>query len=277
MAGLQNIKIIFSDIDGTLLPFDGKDLTATGRLITELSRRGYIFVLCTGRGTHNIPRELLDAPGLRYAVTANGALITDLQTSEVIYRNTVPRETAKRLTEFLRGYRGVAFSYRDGRHYLDMTPDGRRPDTSSVSLKDWMNTARLMPFSEYLAEPESEFVDKVGFATYDAEAREAVMRDFPAQPFASGLALTTSGIWNVEFNAAGTSKGRAARFLLDHLGLTPACMLAAGDNVNDIPMLKLAAVSLAPADAIPEVLAAAGVHVAPASEDGVENFLKQLL
>lgn len=277
MAELQNIKIIFSDIDGTLLPFDGKDLTATGRLITELSRRGYIFVLCTGRGTHNIPRELLDAPGLRYAVTANGALITDLQTSEVIYRNTVPRETAKRLTEFLRGYRGVAFSYRDGRHYLDMTPDGRRPDTSSVSLKDWMNTARLMPFSEYLAEPESEFVDKVGFATYDAEAREAVMRDFPAQPFASGLALTTSGIWNVEFNAAGTSKGRAARFLLDHLGLTPACMLAAGDNVNDIPMLKLAAVSLAPADAIPEVLAAAGVHVAPASEDGVENFLKQLL
>lgn len=277
MAELQNIKIIFSDIDGTLLPFDGKDLTATGRLITELSRRGYIFVLCTGRGTHNIPRELLDAPGLRYAVTANGALITDLQTSEVIYRNTVPRETAKRLTEFLRGYRGVAFSYRDGRHYLDMTPDGRRPDTSSVSLKDWMNTARLMPFSEYLAEPESEFVDKVGFATYDAEAREAVMRDFPAQPFASGLALTTSGIWNVEFNAAGTSKGRAARFLLDHLGLTPACMLAAGDNVNDIPMLKLAAVSLAPADAIPEVLAAAAVHVAPASEDGVENFLKQLL
>lgn len=277
MAELQNIKIIFSDIDGTLLPFDGKDLTATGRLITELSRRGYIFVLCTGRGTHNIPRELLDAPGLRYAVTANGALITDLQTSEVIYRNTVPRETAKRLTEFLRGYRGVAFSYRDGRHYLDMTPDGRRPDTSSVSLKDWMDTARLMPFSEYLAEPESEFVDKVGFATYDAEAREAVMRDFPVQPFASGLALTTSGIWNVEFNAAGTSKGRAARFLLDHLGLTPACMLAAGDNVNDIPMLKLAAVSLAPADAIPEVLAAAGVHVAPASEDGVENFLKQLL
>ena len=277
MAELQNIKIIFSDIDGTLLPFDGKDLTATGRLITELSRRGYIFVLCTGRGTHNIPRELLDAPGLRYAVTANGALITDLQTSEVIYRNTVPRETAKRLTEFLRGYRGVAFSYRDGRHYLDMTPDGRRPDTSSVSLKDWMDTARLMPFSEYLAEPESEFVDKVGFATYDAGAREAVMRDFPAQPFASGLALTTSGIWNVEFNAAGTSKGRAARFLLDHLGLTPACMLAAGDNVNDIPMLKLAAVSLAPADAIPEVLAAAGVHVAPASEDGVENFLKQLL
>ena len=277
MAELQNIKIIFSDIDGTLLPFDGKDLTATGRLITELSRRGYIFVLCTGRGTHNIPRELLDAPGLRYAVTANAALITDLQTSEVIYRNMVPRETAKRLTEFLRGYRGIAFSYRNGRHYLDMTPDGRRPDTSSVSLKDWMDTARLMPFSEYLAEPESEFVDKVGFATYDAEAREAVMRDFPAQPFASELALTTSGIWNVEFNAAGTSKGRAARFLLDHLGLTPGCMLAAGDNVNDIPMLKLAAVSLAPADAIPEVLAAAGVHVAPASKDGVENFLKQLL
>lgn len=277
MADLQNIKIIFSDIDGTLLPFDGKDLTGTAQLIGDLIRRGYIFVLCTGRGTGNIPRILLDIPGLRYVITANGALITDLVTSEVIYRNTVPRDVARALTDFLHGYRGIAFSYRNGRHYLDMTPDGKRPDTSSVSLKDWMNTARLVPFSEYLAEPESEFVDKVGFATYDEDERQAVMRDFPLRPFAPQLALTTSGGWNVEFNAAGTAKGTAARCLLEHLGLTPGNMLAAGDNINDVSMLELAAVSLAPANACPEARAAANVRVPDSREDGVENFLKQLL
>ena len=277
MPDLKNIRIIVSDIDGTLLPFEGKDMTATVRLIGELIRRDYTFVLCTGRGTGNIPRILMEIPGLRYVITANGALVTDLARSEVIYRNTVPRDLARRLTRFLRGYRGIVFSYRCGRHFLDMPAGSPLPEVDSPSLRDWMHTAKTIPFEDYLAEPESEFVDKVGFATFDLEAREAVMRDFPAQPFASELAPTTSGTWNVEFNAAGTSKGNAAHFLLDRLGLTPANMLAAGDNINDIPMLQLAAVSLAPANAAPETLAAASVRVADAGKDGVENFLKQLL
>ena len=54
-------------------------------------------------------------------------------------------------------------------------------------------------------------------------------------------------------------------------------MLAAGDNINDVSMLELAAVSLAPANACPEALAAANVRVPDSREDGVENFLKQLL
>ena len=90
------------------------------------------------------------------------------------------------------------------------------------------------------------------------------------------LKLTNEAVVLVQYGKLSYAND-AARVLLGRLGLTPENMLAAGDNINDVSMLELAAVSVAPANAIPEVLAAASVHVADSKEDGVENFLKQLL
>lgn len=274
---LNGIRIIFSDIDGTLLPFDGKDLTPTAELIERLLQAGYEFVPCTGRGTGNIPQKIREVPGLRYAVTANGAMVTDLIRGERIYEKRIPRDLARELTDFLRSYDGYVFSYREGQHFIDV-PSGRTlPHTDSLGLKDWLRSACPLDFDDYLAQPESALVDKVGFATFNPEARQAVMEAFPSQPFAPLLSPTTSGIWNVEFGAAGVNKGSAALWLADRLGIPATAILAAGDNINDVPMLEIAALSLAPENADPLAKKAAHVLVEDCREDGVEKFWKKWL
>ena len=277
MQDLSRIRIIFSDIDATLLPFTGKDLRPTARLLAELMQAGYRFVPCTGRGTGNIPPEIMSLPGLRYAVTANGALVTDLRDGRAIWDRTVPRALGVRLTHFLRQYYGNAYLYRHGRNYLD-TAFGHKPfDHSNKSLVAWMAAAVKTDFLKLLEEEESAWLDKFGFASPDQAVFDAIRRDVVHEPFCDQLLITTSGDWNIEINAAGASKGAAALWLTAELGLSPENMLCAGDNMNDLSMLEAAGVSVAPANAVPAVRAAVDFVVPDCREDGVENFLRQLL
>lgn len=277
MLDLSGIKIIFSDIDGTLLPFAGKDLRPTAALIRELLDAGFLFIPCTGRGTGNIPPEIRGIPGLGYAVTANGALITDLRDGRVVWQRLVSRELAGKLTRFLRRYRGNAYLYRGGEHHLDVALGEWPYDHSNISLDAWRRSIVRCDFTEFLKEPESAFVDKMGFASNDPGQFRLILKDIRREDFFGELLITTSAEWNIELNAAGASKGDAALWLTKQLGLLPENMLCAGDNNNDLSMLKAGGISVAPENALPEVKAAVDLVVPDCREDGVENFLRQLL
>ena len=277
MQDLSKIKIIFSDIDGTLLPFTGKDLAPTAALLHELMEAGYLFVPCPGRGTGSIPPELMRLPGLRYAIPANGALITDLSHGRVIWDKTVPRAVAEPLTRFLRHYYGNSYLYRHGEHYLDIAFGHKPYDRSNKSLVAWMESVHKVDFLEFLKEEESATVDKFGFASPDPKVFDAIRADIRKEDFYDKLLISTSGDWNIEINAAGASKGDAALWLAKELGFGPENMLCAGDNMNDMSMLTGVGISVAPENALPAVKAAVTCVVPDCRENGVENFFRQLL
>lgn len=277
MENLSNIKIIFSDIDGTLLPFEGKDMGPTAALIEALLQAGIHFVPCTGRGTGNVPREILNVPSLRYLITANGAMIWDLKEDKLLYQRLIHRELGKKLVDYLRRFPGNAYLYRNGQHFLDTAMGQWPPRQGGRSLEEWIRTVVKCDFTELLEEAESENVDKFGFASPHQQVFDQIRATLPEEPYFSELALTSSGPWNVEINAAGAEKGAAALWLTQQLGLAPENMLCAGDNANDITLLRAGALSLAPENALPEVKALATQVVPDCRLDGVENFLKQLL
>lgn len=66
----------------------------------------------------------------------------------------------------------------------------------------------------------------------------------------------------------GVDKGRGAARLLRVWRVDPADAAAIGDGENDVPMLRLAALSAAPAQADPDALAAARVRLAGAYAEG---------
>ena len=276
MSDLKDIRIIFSDIDGTLLPFAGKDLSRTAGLLRDLIEAGYLFVPCTGRGTENIPKEILSLPGLRYVITANGALITDLTTGEVLYKKVLSRELARSITHALRPFRGSAYLYRHGVHHLDVTD---RLDLGPVSgtFAAWVNTAVRIDFLRLLEREGWDEIDKMGLACLDpAEQKDAAaaLRTYSWYP---ELTVSSSAYWNIEINARGGSKGPASLWLASRLGFSPDQMLAAGDNYNDLSMLQAAGISVAPENAVEEVRRNVSFVVPDCCEDGVENFLRQLL
>lgn len=278
MQDFSSIRIIFSDIDGTLLPSTGKDLGPTAALIRGLLEKGIHFIPCTGRGTGNVPADILRIPGLRYLVTANGAMITDLREKRPIYQKLLSRELARQVTAFLRRFPGNAYLYRQGRHHLDIAMGQPVYDRSFKSLADWMDTVVRCDFSDLLSEEESAWIDKFGFASPRQAVFGEIRRAIEKEAFYPDLLVSSSGTWNVEINAAGASKGEAARWLAGQLGFKPEEMLCAGDNYNDLSMLTIpGCLAVAPEGAVDEVKAAAHIITPPCEEDGVESLLKKLL
>ena len=91
-------KMIFLDLDGTLLD-DNKRLPKENReAIDEALEQGHKVLICTGRPLSSaiklLPLLGLDKPGC-YAITFNGGLIYDAGEKKAIYQVTLPLEQVK--------------------------------------------------------------------------------------------------------------------------------------------------------------------------------------
>jgi hydroxymethylpyrimidine pyrophosphatase-like HAD family hydrolase len=73
----------------------------------------------------------------------------------------------------------------------------------------------------------------------------------------------------------GASKGAGVSWLLKHLGMDPAGLLALGDGENDIEMLQLAAVGVAMGNAGAKVKGVADAVVGSNDEDGVAQAIHE--
>ena len=87
---MHQIKMIGLDLDGTLLTSDKKLLPYTRQVIAEAIERGILVLMATGRPCTGIPGELRDFPGIRYALTSNGARILDTQTGKALIEHLLP-------------------------------------------------------------------------------------------------------------------------------------------------------------------------------------------
>ena len=80
----------------------------------------------------------------------------------------------------------------------------------------------------------------------------------------------------VEIGPPGVSKAYALSRVCDHLGVRVDEVAAIGDYHNDLSVLAWAGTALAPANAIPEVLAVADRVLPANTDDGVATYLEEL-
>ena len=73
----RNIKMIGFDLDGTLLNSNKEISDYTRDVMREAVEQGVIILPATGRPLTGIPKPVMAHPGIRYAVTANGARVVD--------------------------------------------------------------------------------------------------------------------------------------------------------------------------------------------------------
>ena len=116
---MNQIKMIGIDIDGTLLTTEKKLLPFTRRVLTEAIDRGILVVMATGRPYSGLLEEIRTFPGIRYALTSNGARILDMQADEVLVEHLLPLKSAKKALEILQKYDTLQEVYFDGQGYAE--------------------------------------------------------------------------------------------------------------------------------------------------------------
>ena len=264
------IRLIAVDLDGTVLN-DRKQLTPrTAAALTEAAARGVEIVPATGRTAAGLPADLLALPGVRYAITSNGARTADLASGRAI-RNYLPLDKALAAFDILARYDCMADLFQDGKGYTTAANRAAAYRFVPDNLRDYvLNTRTILPDLRAFIASQERGIEKLTIFFLDEDERRRAW----AEVAALGVDVVSSLPLNMEINAAGVNKGAGLLALAEQLGLPASALMACGDGGNDTAMVAAAGLGVAMANAFPEVKAAARYVTASNNEDGVARAVE---
>lgn len=272
----KEIKLVALDLDGTLLDSDKKISEYTKKTLEQAIAQGCEVVVASGRPITAIPKELLEFPGVRYVITANGARLLDLKTKNSLYENLLSVEIAAKALDVLMQYQDLYEIIVDGVGYVHadrlLCIDEYYQD---VAMRAYMLETRI-PVADVKEElyRQNKPVDKVqGIFSNMDEKREAEQKLKKIQ----GLEVSASFGHNHEINAAGTSKGTCLIKLGEILGITMDEMMACGDGMNDYEMLRTVGFAVVMGNGHKDLKAIADYVTDTNNEDGVAKAIEQFV
>ena len=270
----HKIKMIGLDLDGTVLT-EKKELTErTKDAISKALARGVVVLVATGRPWMGIPEELRKFPGMRYALTSNGARIIDTVEDRVIEEHLLSPQLAQKVLEICGKYDTLQEVYFDGQGYApaDQMAFVERYHRNP-SMCEYMRKTRI-PVEDIgaLVKKENRGLDKVQTLFADMDERELAWKELEA---VGGLELVGSLRYNIEVNAGGVNKGKGLVNLGRMLGISREEIMACGDGDNDIVMLREAGFGVAMANGEEKVKEAADYITLSNEEDGVADVIEK--
>ena len=258
LRDFARIRLLAIDVDGTLLSTaSGNVFFNIGQLANSTHLRLVSFVIATGRTLHGVGRVFHQWPAASNspAILYNGAVVVSPRNSRVQHIQTIPMESVATVLRLCKAHRRsvLAYLYRPNATPICDTQFEEvygwsydwRPETEFNGLRvRWQSEWQ---YSES-AEPVALLVktDNIG----DAELAEQLR-------ITESIDLTRSGDSFLEIRPHGSNKGASLSLVASQLGLTSDCVLALGDNDNDVEMLQWAGVGVAIAEASSDALASA--------------------
>lgn len=267
---MHNIKgIIALDLDGTLLDSDKNLSEGNRRALEKAADAGYAIVPTTGRFYNGMPESIRQLPYIRYAITINGAEVTEVETGNVIYAAKMPWQQVVEMAEWLDGKPVIYDCYMDNGGWMSEAHKARIDEVVENPHSRRLLHDLRKPVPElkvFLAETQHD-VQKLQFFAEDPEQRIEMMKIMPE--IFDDITVSTALPQNVEINQTHANKGEALMALADHLGVDHGDTFSFGDGINDLPMIKAAGTGIAMGNGAEEVKDAADWIAPDNDHDGV--------
>ncbi|GAA3782679.1 Cof-type HAD-IIB family hydrolase [Streptomyces chiangmaiensis] len=263
-----DIRLVVTDMDGTLLDGTGRIPEGLWPLLVELRQRGVLFSPASGRQYATLARQFAEAGDGMVFIAENGTYV--VRDGVELSSDPLNAAVAARVVETTRrlaadGVDVGAVLCGKSSAYVE-----RRDEAFVAEAKRYYALLRIV---EDLTAVEDEFL-KVALYDFGPVGRSTA----PAlEPFTSTHRVVVSGEHWVDIMNATADKGAALRGLQRELGITPAQTMVFGDYLNDLEMLDGAEWSFAMANAHPDVLRRARYVAPPNTENGVLRTIVRLL
>lgn len=260
------IRLIATDLDGTLLRDDQTVSERTRQTLAQVAEAGVALVLVTGRPPRFV-RKLaneLNLPGI--AICCNGAIMYDVASGALLEHTPLASVDALAVVEGLRSEApGITFAVEQGLAY------GCEPAYIALGSRSYTPDDLLADALVLCGQPVTKLI-----ARHPRHAAEEL------HPLALRIAgeratVTYSSATFVEMSASGIDKAATLARLCERMNIMQHEVIAFGDMLNDIPMLRWAGRGIAMANAHAATLAAADEVTTSNVDDGVALALEQLL
>lgn len=259
------IKLIVSDIDGTLVEDGGSKLNPElYEVILRLKEQGIYFAAASGRHAASIEYLFQPIRDKIFYIGDNGAYLGCYGRS--LFQTEYKQELAMEMIGDMKAA---------GLDVLVDCADCVYIDSKNEKFVDWLANGYhfRMTRMEDLRDLKVPIV-KIAACKMDGIAKYAPPF---MEKYGKDLKVTLSGFQWLDTMDPGVNKGNAVRILQEGLEILPEETLAFGDQFNDIEMLKQAYYSFAVANARPETIEAARFLADANVKDGVLKIMKLFL
>ena len=113
------MKIVAIDLDGTLLHSDCTISSYSKEVIAEAGKNGIMVVPTSGRSFRSIKNQVKDIEGVKYCICANGTLVGNIQTEELIHNYKIPQHFVYDIYKEVKERHGFIELYCDNDAYVE--------------------------------------------------------------------------------------------------------------------------------------------------------------
>jgi Cof subfamily protein (haloacid dehalogenase superfamily) len=267
-AGADGIRLVVTDLDGTLLDDDKRIPDGLWDTLERLRERGVLFSPASGRQYATLAEQFAEVADGMVFIAENGTYVV----RDGVEMSSDPLAPAVAAGLALAVRRLVA----DGVDVGAVVCGKRSAYVERADEPFLAEVARYYVRHRIVDDVTAVDDDILKVALFDFGSAERTTAPALA-PFADTHQVVVSGEHWVDVMNRTANKGAALRRLQRELGITPAQTMVFGDYLNDLEMLDAAHWSFAMAGAHPEVIRRAR-HLAPSNNDnGVLRTITRLL
>ena len=264
----QITRMLAFDLDGTLLKSNGSLSPRVKKAVHEAHNQGFVIVLATGR-PWAMTKPVADLLGcVDYGVCLNGAVVIDANNERIIDRRSMRTQQAidaAARARHLLGNVALAADMADGSHIWEHSFVSDFPPGLVIEAKKVDDALSVIdgPVLTWLVDaPNHPGLSAVGILT---------------GRLPEGTEVRPSGLGTPEIVLTGVSKASGLTLISNAHSIASSEVMAFGDGLNDLEMLKWAGRSIAMANGHQQALESAA-EIAPANDaDGVAEILERLL
>lgn len=273
MRFAQNRPVVVSDLDGTFLNTERSIPDKNMKLLKDLHLAGVSFIPATGRPFVAIPEEIFSVGRAPFAITANGAAITDMETGKVVYSRCLDRQRALDLYERIKDLGATFDVFANGTVYT------QRSQWESIAYfpisKEHIKLMQEIREPLDMTIPEIiDFTGEVRRVTVICDTKTKMERIRAIVEADPSLVCVSSGMNDLEISDVGANKGAAIQWLMNHMHGQMKDVIAFGDSENDISMLQATGTGIAMKNGMPEAKDAANMITTYFNDQaGVAHFL----
>lgn len=273
---MKHIKLVASDLDGTLL---NKNKEITPRLfaaLQKLDELGILFVPATGRPFSTVPQAIKELPFLKYVITSNGAAIYDAAEQKNIIENYLTPEAVDAVIAIARELPVITEYFIEGKAYIAKDIyDDLTPFDLTESHTAYIKNSRT-PVADFWNEMKRNdtVLENINLVFKDMELRKEIWDRLKNLGLSSVTASTTK---NIEITSLSATKAKALEKLCEVLGLERKTVLAMGDGDNDMPMIQFAGLGVAMANGEEHIKQAADILADDCNDFGAAKILEQII
>lgn len=274
----MDVKLIALDLDGTVLNSKGKLSEETKEGLMTVMDNGVNVCIASGRAFDSLPEEVLEVPGIKYAITSNGAAIYKTKNKELIKAYKLLADSVDLILSMSKKYKRITFEcFINGTAYAD-----KAYINDPLIVGDNVRSVEYIRKTRHQVDNIVEFIsnnkenlDCMNIIFGDQDIRKDIIEEISSKT--SDVYITSASPVMLEFSYKDCGKAAGLRFLSDYLGIDRDLIVAFGDADNDIDMIRFAGAGIALSNACQALKDEADYITLSNDEDGVLYALKNIL